>query len=50
MTKEQREKLNEAFDILCDVYKAIREERGSSREARRLDTILGKLEELMWLK
>lgn len=50
MTKEQREKINEAFDILCDVYKDLGSERGVKREAQRLDTILGKIEDLLWLR
>ena len=35
--------LNKAEDIMMKVYWEIREERGYSAEAKRLDTILGKL-------
>ena len=45
--KEQLERLAKAEDILTDVYWDIREQKGSKEEARRVDTILGKLYNLM---
>lgn len=50
MTQNQKEKLNEAFDILCELYKEMNAVGCTVVEAKRLDTILGKIEQLMWLK
>lgn len=49
ITKEQQERLEYALDILTSVYWDIREQIGSKTEARRLDTILGKLDNLAYL-
>lgn len=49
MTDKQREKLNEAFDILCELYKEMKDIGCNVVEVKRLDTILGKVEQLMWL-
>ncbi len=43
ITREQLELIEEAEDILIEVYKQLNEQRGSKREAKRLDTILGKI-------
>lgn len=45
MTQDQRERLIEAFDILCSVYWDMESKNG--KLAKRLDTILGKLEQLI---
>lgn len=50
MTKEQREKVNDAFDILLDVYKELNEEKGKRKESKKLDVILNKIENLLWLR
>lgn len=43
MTKEQIAKLEEAEDILLCLYFEIRDERGCASQAKKLDTILGKI-------
>lgn len=50
MTQEQRERMAEAYDILVGIFADLRVQRGCAAEAKRLDTILGKLENLMYLK
>ena len=49
MNKSQLEKLEQAEDILNDVYFQIRDEKGLSKQAKRLDTILSKLYQLKHL-
>jgi hypothetical protein len=49
MTQGQINRIKDAFDILRGVFAEIREERGHSKESKRLDTILGKLENLIYL-
>lgn len=43
------ERLGLAFDELLSVYWDISEKRGWSKEAKRLDSILGKMENLMFI-
>lgn len=43
MTNEQMSRLEIAEDILTSLYWEIRDEHGCSKEAKRLDTIIGKL-------
>lgn len=43
MTNEQMSRLEIAEDILTSLYWDIRDEYGCSKEAKRLDTIIGKL-------
>lgn len=50
ITAEQRERLNEAFDILLDVYKDMESKRGHKAEAKRLDVIINKVENLLWMR
>ena len=50
ITAEQRERLNEAFDILCDVYKEMDGKRGHTEDAKRLVEIIYKIENLLWMK
>lgn len=49
MTQEERERLWEAEDILMSIYWDIRDRKESQREAKRLDTILGKIYNLKHL-
>ena len=49
MENKPLDKLIEAEDILLDVYYEIRDKRGYTSEAKRLDSILGKLNNLQHL-
>lgn len=49
MNENTLEKLMVAEDILLDVFQEIREKRGYAKEAKRLDSILGKLNQLQEL-
>ena len=48
MTREQLEKIQQAEDELLSVFWDIREERGHKKMAKRLDTILGKINDLKY--
>lgn len=50
MTKEQRERLDQASDILLSVFWDIRDDPKCKAEAKRLDTILGKLDNLIYME
>ena len=50
MTARQLEKLEKAEDILTDLYCELRDHRGSAKEAKRLDVILGKIYNLKFVK
>ena len=47
MTRGQIEELEKAEEILTALYWDIRDEYGCKKEAKRLDTILAKLSELI---
>lgn len=49
MTKEQKERIDHANDILLSVFWEIRDRRGDAA-AKRLDTILGKLDNLIYME
>lgn len=44
LTTEQIREIDDAQDILMSIYWDIREKRGCKAEAKRLDTIIGKLD------
>lgn len=48
MTREQMEKITHAEILLLDVYWDIQDEKGHSKMAKRLDTILGKIYNLKY--
>ena len=50
MTREQMEKISKAEDILLDLYWDIKDEKGHSKMAKRLDTILGKVYNLKYFE
>lgn len=50
ITQDQLDRIIKAEDILIDVYQELREQRGSSAEAKKLDTILGKIYNLSYSK
>lgn len=47
LTSNEMERLSEAFDILVHVFEDIRDRRGCSKESKRLDTVLSKLDNLI---
>lgn len=49
MTSSQKERVAEAFDSLITVFEEVRTQRGCSKEAKRLDVIIGKLENLLFI-
>lgn len=50
MTERQMRQLLLAEDILLELYGQLRGKRGHAVEAKRLDTILGKVNDLKYVK
>lgn len=48
MTQEQRERIAEAEDILIHVRTELEGVRGESRNVSKLDTVIGKLENILY--
>lgn len=48
LTHEERERLAEAFDIVREVFSDVRDRRGCSRDAKRLDVVLNRLEPMVF--
>lgn len=50
MTRRQLEKLGQAEDLLLELYYQLRNTYGHGKEVKRLDTILGKVNELKYVE